>query len=204
MKARHLKALPSGNPQQENPPPSHKDRQFAPNAPASPGTVPLDLARRLRSQESVIWWNQKKEISKRAVLYTLALGAVCLAGVTLFAPEFWAQPLAELWKPALVPMSPALIVFLREKMSIRSILVTDNSVLEIDRKGRSDRIAFRSIRRVRRDLLTGGMLLEGKNHRVRIPPMLLHDAQAAIASQTHHRLGSGEQAPDDPLGWLPR
>ncbi len=208
---RHLRALPSalGDPQGA-PSAAKKDvgsshgRQYAPHAPLSPGSVPHELARSLRTHEPVVWWNEKNSISWRAVAYTFALGAACLAAVTLFAPEFWQQPLARLWKPAFVPFLPSAMVLARETLSRRSILVTDTSVLEVGWRGDRARLAFRNIRRVRRDILTGGILLEGKQHRVRIPPSLLEDAQAAIASQTKHTLGSGDTTADDPTGWFPR
>jgi hypothetical protein len=64
-----------------------------------------------------------------------------------------------------------------------------------------ERIAFRNVRRVRRDLLTGGVLLEGAEHKLRVPPQLVDDARLAIASQTRYTVSSGDQ-PDDPLRFL--
>jgi hypothetical protein len=165
--------------------------------------VPLELAQALRSNEPVVWWNEKDAISWKAVLATLALGLLALAAVSLFAPEFWEQPWSQLWKPAAVPMLPALLVLAREILSMRAILVTDSSVIDLGFRGSLDRVAFRNIRRVRRDLITGGILLEGKQHKVRIPPALLDDAHSAIESQRRLSLGSGQDKPDDPLGWLP-
>jgi hypothetical protein len=51
-------------------------------------------------------------------------------------------------------------------------------------------------------VLTGGVLLEGARHKLRIPPQLAEDTRAAIASQTRYTL-RGSDGPDDRIGWLP-
>ena len=179
-------------------------RKLAPSAPPSPGTVPLELARELRPGEALVWWNHKHKISWRPVAWVLLAGLTLLAFATLFAPELWRQPVAELGKWTIPVLAPAGLLLAREWLSRRALLVTDSAIVELDHRGRSDRLAFRSVRRVRRDLLTGGVLLEGARHKVRVPPQLAEDARAAIASQTRLSLGSGAEGPEDPLGWMPR
>lgn len=198
--ARSTKVTPSADAEGVR---SRAPRRLAPGAPESPGPLPFALARALRADEAVVWWNEKAAISWRAVLYTLALGLLGLAAVTAFAPEFWAQPWRELWMPALVPLLPALLVYARERASLCAVVVTDGSILGRGARGEIDGLAIRNIRRVTRDLLTGGILLEGARHRVRIPPTLLEDARAALASQLRDRLRGAQEAPHDPLGWLP-
>lgn len=178
-------------------------RRLAPGAPLSPGTVPLELAQQLRTGEALVWWGYKDRVNFTPVLWTLLAGAVVLGGVSLFAPELWRQPIASLWKPVAAIFSPALLVYLREHLSLRHLAVTDTSVIEVTQRGRPDRIAFRNVDRVRRDLLTGGILLVGKAHRVRVPPPLMEDTRAAIASQTRGTIRGDTQQPDDPMGWLP-
>jgi hypothetical protein len=182
--------------------PSDARRALAPGAPRSPGPVPFELATELRVGEVVIWWGCKAEIDRRPIIWMLAAGVLLLGIATLLAPELWRVPLAELWKPLVPALAPAALVFGREWVSRRTVLVTDSSVLVLDHRGQLDRLAFRNVRRVRRDLLTGGILLEGAAHRLRLPPELAEDARAAIASQTRHSL-AGSDGPDDPLGWLP-
>jgi hypothetical protein len=177
-------------------------RRLAPGAPPSPGVVPLELARELRMGEPVVWWGRKEGIDRRPIVWMLIAGALLLGLATLLAPELWDQPLSELWKPLVPALAPALLLLGREWVSQRAVLVTDSSIVVCNHRGRVDRLAFRNVRRVARDLLTGGILLEGAQHRLRVPPQLAEDARAAIASQTRHTLRSGD-GPDDPLGWLP-
>lgn len=183
--------------------PNSGERRLAPGAPMSPGTVPLELAQLLRTGEAIVWWNYKDRVNWTPVLWTLAACAVVLGGVSLFAPELWAQPLTALAKPVGAIFSPALLVWLRERLSLRHLAVTDTSVIELSPRGRADRIAFRNVRRVRRDLLTGGILLDGQKHKVRIPPSLMEDTRKAIGSQTRDALRGSPEQPDDPMGWLP-
>jgi hypothetical protein len=191
----------TGKPKPE--PPGSTERRLAPGAPLSPGTVPLELSQLLRSGEALVWWDYKDRVNWRPVGWTFGACALVLAGVSLFAPELWAQPLSSLWKAIAAVLSPAFLVFLRERLSLRHLAVTDTSVIELSPRGRADRIAFRNVGRVRRDLLTGGILLDGKKHRVRIPPSLMDTARDAIASQTRDTLKGSPEQPDDPLGWLP-
>jgi len=184
------------------PKPSEPGRVLAPGAPRSPGPVPFELATELRVGEPVIWWGCKEEVDHRPIIWMLIAGAVLLGFATLLAPELWSAPLSELWKPLVPALAPAALVFAREWVSRRTVLVTDSSVLVLDHRGQLDRLAVRNVRRVRRDLLTGGILLEGAAHRLRLPPQLAEDARAALVSQSRHSL-SGSDGPDDPLGWLP-
>ncbi len=182
--------------------PKSTARRLAPGAPKSPSTVPLELAMELRTGEPVIWWNEKIGISWRPVIWMLVAGVALLATATAFAPDLWDQPLTEMWKPLVPALAPALILVLREWLSCRAVMVTDTSMITIDHRGRTERLAFRNVRRVRRDVLTGGVLLEGAAHKLRIPPSLSEDARTAIATQTRNTLRSND-GPDDPLHWLP-
>jgi hypothetical protein len=181
-------------------PPEH--RASITGVPTSPGPLPLELATELRVGEPVVWWGEKDRIDRRSILWMAVAGLVLLGFATLMAPEIWAQPLAELWKLAILPLAPASLLAVREWLSLRAVLVTDNAVVVCDHRGRIDRLSFRNVRRVGRDLLTGGILLEGVEHKLRIPPALAEDTRAAIASQTRHTIRAGER-PDDPMGWLP-
>ena len=200
---RHLQLLPA--PEDREQPVEIIDGTAASRivpVPASPGTLPLDLASELRVGEPVVWWNQKDEIDWRPVIWMGIAGVALLAVATAFAPELWRQPIMELLKLLIPAAAPAALLLAREWVSRCAVLVTDNSVIVIDFRGHVDRLGFRNIRRVRRDFLTGGVLLEGAQHRVRIPPDLAEDARAALASQTRHVL-HGDQRPEDSVGWLP-
>jgi hypothetical protein len=177
-------------------------RRLAPSAPPSPGTLPFELATELRMGEPVVWWGEKDAIDRRPIAWMLLAAALLLGVATLLAPELWSQPLGDLWQPLLPAFAPAALLAAREWVSLRAVLVTDSSVVVCDHRGRVDRIAFRNIRRVSRDFLTGGVLLEGAEHKVRIPPSLAEDTRAAIGSQTRFAIRSGD-GPDDPLGWMP-
>lgn len=174
---------------------------LAPGAPRSPGPVPFELATELRVGEAVIWWGRKELVARRPIAWLLIAGIALLGFGTVLAPELWSAPWTELWKPLVPALAPAALLFARELVSRRTVLVTESSVLVLDHRGQLDRLAFRNVRRVRRDLLTGGILLEGAAHKLRIPPELAEDARSAIASQTRHHLTSGD-GPDDPLRWL--
>lgn len=177
-------------------------QRFAPGAPPSPGPVPMALARHLRMGEPTVWWGEKHRIERGPMLWLAGAGLFVLLFATLLAPELWDQPLADLWKPLVPALAPALLYAVRQYLSLRAVLVTDSSVIVRDFRGRVERLAFRNVRRVRRDFVTGGILLEGATHRVRLPPDLADDARDAIGSQTRHTLRS-DDGPDDPIGWLP-
>ena len=180
---------------------SSEGRVLAPGAPRSPGAVPFELARELRVGEPVVWWGRKDRVDRKPVAWMLLAGAVLLGFATLLAPELWDVPVTEMWKPLVPALAPAALLWVRERFSVRTVLVTDSSVLVLDHRRRLDRLAFRNVRKVRRDLLTGGVLLEGAQHKLRLPPQLSEDARAAVMSQTRHSIGGGD-GPDDPLGWL--
>ena len=176
--------------------------RLAPGAPPSPGPVPLEFASALRMGEPTVWWGEKHSIERGPIAWTAAAGLALLAVASLWAPDLWSQPLDALWKLVLLPLAPAMLLGAREYLSLRAVLVTDNSVIVRDHRGRMARLAFRNVRRVGRDVLTGGILLEGARHRVRLPPALSDDAREAMDSQLRHTLRSGD-GPDDPLGWMP-
>lgn len=201
-----LRALPGGvepDPERDADPDRGGGRRLAPGAPRSPGTVPLELAQQLRMGEAVVWWNEKAAVSWRPVLWTALAGALVLGGVSAFAPELWSQPWSQLWRPIAAVFSPALFVLGREWLGRRATLVTDGAIIDVDARGRADRIGFRNIRKVRRDLLTGGVLLEGESHKVRIPPALTEDARRAMATQTTGMIRASTDQPVDTVGWLP-
>ena len=178
-------------------------RRLAPGAPLSPGTVPLELALHLRTGEALVWWDAKAAIDLRATGVVLGACLVILLGITAIAPDFWSQPWEDLWPPVAALLSPALLLLLREQLSLRSLMVTDTAIVEVTRSGAVSRLVFSAIRRVRRDLLTGGVLLQGKDTRIRVPPALVENARAAIVSQRRSVLRGESTPPDDPLRWLP-
>lgn len=192
--------LAVSNPDPE--PSSHGPRILAPGAPPSPGPVPNELARHLAFGEALVWWDEKDRINYGPVGLVLLAVLGILGFVTLLAPEFWSQPWSELAKPIAALASPAVLVLLRERMDQRAVLVTDTSIVGIDRAGRAARLAFDGIASVRRDPLRGGMVLEGRAGRVRIPTSLLDDTRQAIASQSRNRVRASAKV-DDPTGWLP-
>jgi len=177
-------------------------RILAPGAPPSPGPVPKDLAQHLPFGEALVWWNEKDQIHYGPIALVLLVALGVLGFVSLFAPEFWNQPWRELAKPVAVLISPAAFVLLRERINQRAIMVTDVAVMGIDPAGRLERLSFEGITAVRRDAIRGGLLLEGRRVRVRIPPSLLEDTRLAIASQRRGRVRAATQV-DDPTGWLP-
>lgn len=193
-----LELLP-GNP---NAPAGSGPRILAPGAPPSPGPVPSDLARHLVFGEALVWWDEKDRIHLAPVALVVGAAVAILGFVSVLVPSFWLQPLGELWKPIAALFSPALLVLLRERLNQTAVLVTDVGVVGIDPAGHVERLAFDAIEVVRRDVLRGGILLEGKRGRVRIPPSLLDDAHQAIASQRRNRV-RGAAPIDDPMRWLP-
>ena len=134
--------------------PGHR---LAPGAPPSPGPVPLEFAHALRMGEPTVWWGEKQSIERGPIAWTAAAGLTLLAVASLWAPELWTQPLDALWKLVLLPLAPAMLLGAREYLSLRAVLVTDSSVIVRDHRGRMERLAFRNVRRVARDFLTGGI-----------------------------------------------
>ena len=178
-------------------------RRLAPGAPLSPGTVPLELALHLRAGEALVWWDAKAAIDPRPAAVVIGACALVLLAITVIAPDFWSQDWADLWPPVAALLSPALLLLLREHFSLRSLLVTDTAIVEVTRSGEVSRLVFSAIRSVRRDILTGGVLLQGKGTRIRVPPALVENARAAIVSQRRSVLRGEAAQPDDPLRWLP-
>lgn len=178
-------------------------RRLAPGAPKSPGTMPFEYAQHLRVGEAAIWWNHKEAISWAPVLWTLGAAVILVGGATAIVPEFWQQPLDELWKAVVPALLPSLLLLAREWVSRRAIVVTDNSVIGFDHRGRVERLGFRNVRSIRRDLITGGVLIEGAEHKIRVPPSLAEDTRDAVASQLRHTIRSPDGL-DDQLGWFPR
>lgn len=192
-----LEVLPGGKPAHE------PDRRIlAPGAPPSPSVAPLDLARHLEFGEALAWWGDKSHIERAPIIVAGTLVGVALLLVTLAVPEFWLQPFDQLWQPLVAVSLPLVFAITRERLSRRAVLVTDNAVVEVDMAGRSARLGFDNIRAVRRDLLRGGLRLEGAKATVRIPAMLATDARQAIASQRRGRVQTRENL-DDPMRWLP-
>jgi hypothetical protein len=183
--------------------PEETGRRLAPGAPPSPGTAPLELALHLRAGEPLVWWDAKADVDLRPALAVLAVCALVLLGASALAPGFWRQAWSDLWPPVAALLSPVALVLARERLSQRSLLVTDTAIVEVTRGGAVSRLAFSAVRRVRRDLVTGGILLQGKDTRVRIPPPLVENARAAIASQRRSVVRGDPAPPDDPLRWLP-
>lgn len=194
-----------------NPPPPGDDsghdghggpRILAPGAPPSPGPIPNDLARHLVFGEALVWWDEKDRIRFGPIGLVLVAAVAILGFVSLLAPRFWLQPWGELWKPVAALLSPAALVLLRERVNQRAVLVTDVGIIDVDREGHAGRLAFDAITAVRRDVLRGGLVLEGKRGRVRIPPSLLDDTRQAIASQRRDKIRAATPV-DDPTRWLP-
>ncbi len=191
--------LASSNP---NPTSGGGPRILAPGAPPSPGPIPGDLARHLVFGEALVWWDEKDRIHLGPVAMVAAAAVAILGFVSVLVPSFWLEPLGELWKPIAAIFSPALLVLLRERLNQTAVVVTDVGIIGVDPSGGVQRLAFEGIEVVRRDVLRGGILLEGKRGRVRIPPSLMNDAHQAIASQRRGRLRGAGQL-DDPMRWLP-
>ena len=183
--------------------PEEAGRRLAPGAPLSPGTVPLELALHLRSGEALVWWDAKAALDLRQPMIVLAACVLVLLAVTAVSPSFWSQPFADLWPPVAALLSPVALMLVREQLSLRSLMVTDTSIVEVTRSGQVSRLVFSAVRRVHRDLLTGGVLLQGKDTKIRVPPALAENARAAIASQRRSVLRGDGAPPDDPLGWMP-
>jgi hypothetical protein len=179
-----------------------RGRALAPGAPPSPGTAPLEIARHLRMGEALVWWDAKVGFDLRPLAWIGAACTLVLLVASLLAPELWSEPLSDLWKPIAVLLSPMLLWLVREQLSQRSILVTDTAIVEVPRRGEPQRLQFTAVQRVRRDLLTGGVVLVGKSSKVRIPASLVESARAAVASQRRSALRHPAEQADDPVGFM--
>ncbi len=176
-------------------------RILTPGAPPSPGPIPNELAQHLQHGEVLVWWGEKTGVQLALVSITLGAAAIALLLVTGFAPTFWSQPPAQLWRPLLALLSPTLFVLAREWVGRRALLVTNNAIIEVPRGEAPRRLALGGIARVRRDWLRGGLRVEGRNTVVQVPTFLMEDAGAAVRSRLRGKL----RAPDrdtDPLRWL--
>jgi len=192
-----FEVLPGGKPRH-----APDRRILAAGAPPSPSVVPLDLARHLEFGQALAWWGDKSQIDRGPIMVAASLVVLLLVLVTLFVPQFWLQPFDQLWQPLLAVSLPVAFAILRERLSRRAVMVTDTAVIEVDMEGRSARLAFDNVRSVRRDVLRGGLRLEGAKAVVRIPGPLVDDARRAIASQRRGRVQTREGL-DDPTRWLP-
>lgn len=195
------KALTAGSVPKDMP--EEAGRRLAPGAPLSPGTVPLELALHLRSGEALVWWDAKATHDLRPTYIVLAACVLVLLVVTAVSPSFWSQPWSDLWPPVAALFSPIALLLVREQMSLRSLMVTDTAIVEVTRSGQVSRLVFSAVRRVQRDPLTGGVLLSGKDTKIRVPPALAESARAAIATQRRSVLRGDASPPIDPLGWMP-
>jgi hypothetical protein len=183
--------------------PDPTGRRLAPGAPLSPGTAPLELAAHLRVGEALVWWDAKASWDFRPALIVFGVCLLILLGATAIAPGFWRQAWSDMWPPIAALFSPVLLLLVRERLGQRSFMVTDTAIIEVTRAGVVSRLAFAAIQRVRRDVVTGGVLLHGKDTKIRIPPALTTNARLAIASQRRNVVRGDPRPPDDPLGWLP-
>lgn len=178
-------------------------RRLAPGAPLSPGTAPLELAAHLRVGEALVWWDAKATHELKPSLIVFAACVVILLGATAIAPGFWRQEWSDMWPPLAALFSPVALLLVREQLGLRSLMVTDTAIIEVTRGGAVSRLAFSAIQKVRRDLVTGGVLLQGRDTKIRVPPALTTNARAAIASQRRSVVRGDPNPPDDPLAWLP-
>ena len=122
-----LQLLPAPEDREPEPPRRStigEGRVLAPGAPRSPGPVPLELATELRVGEPVVWWGYKDRVDRQPIAWMLLAGVFLLGFATLLAPELWAVPLRELWKPLIPALAPAALLLVRELVSQRTVLVT--------------------------------------------------------------------------------
>lgn len=135
-----------------------------------------------------------------AVLAAVGAGVFLLVGLAV--PELWDQPRRELLRAFAVCVAPGAAQALRNWLARRTVVVTDTAILDADLQGAGDRISIGNIRRVRRDWSTGGVLVEGAAHRVKIPPALAQDVRHHVLRQRAVVIMRDEEALDDRLGWL--
>lgn len=183
--------------------PLESGRRLAPGAPLSPGTAPLEIAAHLRVGEALVWWDAKDTHDFRLTGIVFGVCVLVLLGATGLAPGFWRQDWSDMWPPLAALFSPVALLLAREQLGQRSLMVTDTAIIEITRSGAVSRLSFAAIQKVRRDLVTGGVLLQGKDTKIRIPPALTARAREAIASQRRNVVRGDPRPPDDPLAWLP-
>jgi hypothetical protein len=175
-------------------------RILAPGAPPSDGPIPNELAMHLQHGEVLAWWGRKDAIQFGPIALTFGAAVLVLALASAFAPGLWTGGWSAMWAPVLALLSPTLFVLAREWVGRGAVMVTHEAVIEVEPNGQPHRIALGAIRAVRRDWVRGGVQLIGARQLVRIPPMLMDDTRAAIASRLRGMVRGAE--PDDPLGWL--
>lgn len=165
--------------------------------------LPQALAQHLHYGEALVWWNAKQKIALKPLLWVFLLSAVILFGISLLVPEFWTQPFTDLWQPLAVWFSPTAFVALREELSRRAIMVTDGAIIDVPRWGSSRRLAWQSVRRIHRDLLTGGIQLKGQGPPIRIPMVMANEVRHVLMQQLIKVKSTNMRVSiDDSLGWL--
>lgn len=181
-------------------------RSFAPGAPNSPGPLPDDLRELLERGEALIWWNQKEDIDWVSPGVTLVVCLMLLGAITMLAPTFWARSPLDFWGPVAAMLLPAAFMVMREFFGRGLWVVTERRIVTVDFRGYTQSLAFRSIREVRRDHISGGVKLIGPDKTLRIGPRFAKDLRIAMQTQLRHKvLGSGDQSPVDHVGgWFPK
>ena len=167
-----------------------------------PGPVPFFIAQRLRAGEAVVWWGTVDHMMWRAPAVLAGIGAGVFLLVGLAVPELWQQPARELLRAFAVCLAPGAAQAIRNWLARRTVVVTDSAVLDADPQGRGDRIGIGNIRCIRRDWSTGGVLVEGAAHRIKIPPSLVQETRNHVLRQRAVVIMRDEDALDDRLGWL--
>jgi hypothetical protein len=181
--------------------PRRGPRILTPGAPPSPGQLPNELAAHLQRGEVLVWWGTKDRIQTGPLWMVFGAIVAVLGFASLFAPEFWVQPWRDLAQPIAALASPLVVVFIRERINQRSVLVTDAGIVEVDRDGSSERLHWGTPVAVRRDVIRGGLVLRGPRAQVRVPPTLVEDARQAVLAAARDRV-RGAAVIDDPTGWL--
>jgi hypothetical protein len=184
-----------------------EDDASTPGGPVTPrdqgqGPVPFSIAQRLKAGEAVVWWGSVDGMRWRAPAVLAAIGAGVFLLVGIAVPELWQQPPRELLRAFAVCVAPGAAQALRNWLGRRAVVVTDTAILDEDPNGRGDRLGIGNIRCIRRDWSTGGVLVEGAAHRVKIPPSLVHETRAHVLRQRSVVIMRDEDALDDRLGWL--
>ncbi|RMG99503.1 MAG: hypothetical protein D6705_02965 [Deltaproteobacteria bacterium] len=159
-------------------------------------TVPLDA----RIEEIV----RHESIDGRALgLFGALLGAL-LVFVTLLAPEIWREPVSRLAGPLAAYVAPWILLAAREVLG-RGVVVVTGDGLGVRSFGRPPVfVRYRAVRRVRRALLLGGVVLETARGRIWLPGRLAERARDPIARarRSEGRLASLAGDLVDPTGFL--
>lgn len=179
---------------------SNGRRVLAPGAPPSDGPIPNALAQHLNHGEVLAWWGRKSTIQFGPIALTFGAAVLVLAFASAFAPTLWSTGWSNMWGAVLALLSPTLFVLAREWLGRGAVMVTHEAVIQVEPDGTAHRISLGAIQAVRRDWIRGGVRLLGARQLVRIPPMLMDDTRAAIASRLRGMVRGSE--PDDPMRWL--